>query len=107
MNDFVTVTTTTDSPDEARRLSTAVVEARLAACGQVSSPIISTYWWQGSVETATEYRIEFKTREPLAQLLIAFLKDRHSYQTPEILVTPIVTGHQDYLDWIEAETQAG
>jgi periplasmic divalent cation tolerance protein len=105
MSDFVTVTTTTDSLEEARRLSAAVVESRLAACGQVSSPITSTYWWQGNVETATEYRIEFKTREPLARLLVEFLKDRHSYQTPEILVTPIVAGHHDYLDWIATETR--
>lgn len=104
MSDFVTVSTTTDDVDEARRLSAAAVEARLAACGQVSSPVTSTYRWRGKVETATEFRIEFKTREPVARLLLAFLKERHSYETPELLVTPIVTGHQDYLDWIAAET---
>jgi periplasmic divalent cation tolerance protein len=106
MNDFVTVTTTTDSVEEAKRLSAAVVEARLAACAQVSAPVTSTYWWQGRVETATEYRIEFKTRAPLARPLLEFLKDLHSYDTPELLVTPVVTGHQDYLDWIDAETPA-
>jgi periplasmic divalent cation tolerance protein len=106
MSDFVTVTTTTDSLAQARRLAAAAVEARLAACAQVSSPVTSTYWWQGRVETAEEYRIEFKTRGVLARPLLEFLKERHSYQTPELLVTPIVTGHQDYLDWIEAETQA-
>jgi periplasmic divalent cation tolerance protein len=104
MSDFVTVSTTTDDVDEARRLSAAAVEARLAACGQVSSPVTSTYRWRGEVETATEFRIEFKTREPIARLLLAFLKERHSYETPELLVTPIVTGHQGYLDWIAAET---
>jgi periplasmic divalent cation tolerance protein len=69
MSDFVTVTTTTDSLAQARRLAAAAVEV-------------------------------------LARPLLEFLKERHSYQTPELLVTPIVTGHQDYLDWIEAETQA-
>jgi len=106
MSDFETVTTTTDSLDEAKRLSAAAVEARLAACAQVSSPVTSTYWWQGRVETATEYRIEFKTRGPITRQLLEFLKERHSYQTPELLVTPILTGHQNYLDWIEAETRA-
>jgi periplasmic divalent cation tolerance protein len=106
MSDFVMVTTTTDSLDEARRLSAAAVEARFAACAQLSAPVTSTYWWQGQVETATEYRIEFKTRGPLAGPLLEFLKELHSYETPELLVTPIVTGHQDYLDWINAETRA-
>ena len=105
MSDFVTVTTTTDSLDEAKRLSAAAVEARLAACAQISAPVTSTYWWQGRVESATEYRIEFKTRGPVAGPLLEFLKERHSYETPELLVTPIVTGHPDYLDWINAETR--
>ncbi len=106
MSDYVTVTTTTDSLDEANRLSAVAVEARLAACAQVSAPVMSTYWWQGRVETATEYRIEFKTRGPLARQLLDFLKERHSYETPELLVMPVVTGHQDYLDWIDVEARA-
>ncbi|HEV2344358.1 MAG TPA: divalent-cation tolerance protein CutA [Actinocrinis sp.] len=104
MTDFVTVTTTTDSTEEAQRLSTSAVEARLAACGQVSSPITSTYWWQGKVETATEFLIEFKTRASLADRLTEHLKTNHSYDTPEVVVTPITGGNSAYLEWIAAET---
>ena len=107
MTDFVTVTTTTDSAEEAQRLSAAVVEARLAACGQQSSPVTSTYWWQGRVESATEYRIDFKTRAALAEPLVAFLRERHSYQLPEIIVAPITGGNPAYLEWIETETETG
>lgn len=105
MTDFVTVTTTTDSAEEAQRLSASAVEARLAACGQVSSPITSTYWWQGKVETATEIRIEFKTRSELAAKLVDHIAAMHSYDTPEVLVTPISTGHPSYLAWIDEVTE--
>jgi periplasmic divalent cation tolerance protein len=105
-SDCVTVTTTVDGAQAAQRLAGTAVEARLAACAQVTGPITSTYWWQGALETATEYRVEFKTRAERADELVAYLKDRHAYEVPEVLVAPIVGGNADYLAWIAAETQA-
>lgn len=104
MTDFVTVTTTTDNPDEAQSLAASAVQARLAACAQVSTPIASTYWWEGKVETAQEYRVDFKTRAELADRLTQHVKAAHSYDTPEVIVTPIVGGNPAYLEWIAAET---
>jgi periplasmic divalent cation tolerance protein len=104
-SDVVTVTTTTDNPEEAQRLSASAVENRLAACGQVSSPITSTYWWQGKVETATEYRIDFKTQTGLAEKLIEHIKVSHSYDVPEVVVTPITEGNAAYILWILQETR--
>lgn len=103
MTDHVTVTTTTDTTGEAERLATTAVEQRLAACAQVA-PITSTYWWQGKIESATEYRVDFKTRADLAGPLTVHLKATHSYTTPEVIVTPIAGGNPDYLAWIDAET---
>jgi hypothetical protein len=34
----------------------------------------STCWWQGKVETAREYRIDYKTAAALAERLTAHLK---------------------------------
>jgi periplasmic divalent cation tolerance protein len=105
MTEFVTVTTTTDTAEEAQRLSASAVEARLAACGQVSAPIASTYWWEGKIETASEYLIEFKTRADIADRLTDHLKANHSYDTPEVVITPIMGGNPAYLAWIETETE--
>jgi periplasmic divalent cation tolerance protein len=58
---YCQVATTTDSREAAEVLSRSAVEARVAACGQVGGPITSTYWWEGTVETAEEWRITFKT----------------------------------------------
>jgi periplasmic divalent cation tolerance protein len=35
----------------------------------------------------------------------AAVKEMHSYSTPAILVIPIESVEQSYLDWIMAETQ--
>jgi len=103
--DHVTVTTTTDSEDEAKRLAASAVQARLAACAQVSQPITSTYWWQGKVETATEYRIDYKTASRLADRLREHIVEQHSYDTPEVIVTPIIDGNPAYMLWILQETR--
>jgi periplasmic divalent cation tolerance protein len=103
--DYLQVTTTTDSRDEADRLARLAVEGRLAACAQVLSPISSTYWWQGQVETAEEWMVLVKTTRERVQELISRIVAEHSYDTPEVIATPIVSGNPAYLDWIATETR--
>src|SRR5262245_40209634 len=100
----VTVTTTTDSPDVADRISRTAVEARLAACGKVSGPVTSTYRWQGQVETATEWLVLFITTEAKTGPLIEHITALHPYDVPEVVVTPVIGGSPAYLDWVAAQT---
>ena len=101
---YVQVTTTTDSREEAEKLSRLVVDHRLAACAQVGGPITSTYRWQGKIETAEEWVVFMKTTAGRADQLITRVRAEHSYDTPEIIATPIVAGNPGYLDWMSAET---
>src|SRR5215472_172096 len=98
------VVTTTDSREDADRLARSAVEGRLAACGQVVGPVTSTYWWEGAVQTATEWQCVLKTTAARFEELRAHLEREHSYDTPEIVATPIVAGAASYLDWIQRET---
>jgi periplasmic divalent cation tolerance protein len=102
---YCQVVTTTDARDAAESLSRSAVEARVAACGQVSGPIISTYWWQGQVETAEEWRITFKTPLDRYAALEQHIRDHHSYDVPEILGSPVTAGNPAYLDWLTEETR--
>jgi periplasmic divalent cation tolerance protein len=101
---FLQVTTTTDSESEARKLAELAVGSRLAACGQVMSPITSVYWWQGKVENAQEWMVVLKTTAGRVERLMERLRAEHSYDTPEIVAVPIVSGDPAYLDWIATET---
>jgi periplasmic divalent cation tolerance protein len=103
---FLQVQTTTDSRAEAVELAQSAVEARLAACAQVTGPIASTYWWEDGLEKAEEWLIMLKLPAERFDDLAEFLTERHSYDDPEIIATPIVAGSQSYLDWIAEETQA-
>ena len=101
--DYVLVTTTTDTDTEARSLAEALVGDRLAACAHVRS-VASVYWWDGVVQKTSEYEIEFKTPAHLTQELTANIVARHSYDMPQVIVTPILDGSPAYLAWLTAET---
>ncbi len=105
MPDYIEVHSTTDSREEADKICAAVVEARLAACAQVTGPIRSTYWWQGKIERADEYFLMMKTTRDRFEALAALIRENHSYETPDIVAVPILEGTEDYLAWISAETQ--
>jgi len=101
---FLQVQTTTDSRAEAVELAREAVEARLAACAQVSGPVASTYWWEGRLERAEELLLTFKLPASGYQALADFIARSHSYDEPEIIATPIVAGSEGFLSWIEEET---
>ena len=102
---YLQVQTTTDSRAEAMELSRAAVEARLAACAQVAGPVASMYWWDGGLERAEEWLVLLKLPVDRYDELAAFLTERHSYDEPEIIAVPIVTGSAAYLTWMREETR--
>jgi periplasmic divalent cation tolerance protein len=101
--DCLQVSTTCPSRELADRLAAILVEERLAACAQVEGPISSTFHWEGRIDTATEWRCQFKTTRSRLPALTARIEALHSYAVPEILAFPIVGGSPAYLDWIENE----
>lgn len=88
----------------AESIGAAAVEARLAACVNILPGMRSIYRWQGATEVADEVVAFFKTRADLAERLCAVIAARHPYDTPAIVVLPIVGGSGRYIDWIVAET---
>ncbi|MFD9886220.1 divalent-cation tolerance protein CutA [Streptomyces alboflavus] len=103
----LTVLTTTDTPDKADALARGAVEARVAACAQISGPVTSVYRWEGAVETAREWQVLLKTTESRYPDLESWLLAAHDYETPEIIATPVTGGSAAYLSWVAAETSEG
>lgn len=105
MTTAIQITITAGSRDEANHLAALLVERRLSACVQVSGPIASTYRWQGKIETSSEWLCVAKTTRQLFAAVEAAIRQAHSYDTPEILATPIVDASSDYLAWLRAQVQ--
>ncbi|MFQ5906329.1 MAG: divalent-cation tolerance protein CutA [bacterium] len=100
---FSIIYTTTDSDQEAEKISKELLEKRLVACANIF-PINSLYWWQGKIERSGEVAVIFKTRTELLDSAIEAIRQLHSYEVPCIVAYEMTTGHQAYLDWIETET---
>ncbi len=104
MTDLLLTCITTPDEALASRIAAAAVDARLAACAQVSGPLRSTYRWEGAVEQATEWGCQLKTTRAALPGLTALIRALHPYDVPEIIAIPIVEGHAPYLAWITDAT---
>ena len=93
------VMTTASTEDEAEALAAAIVEARLAACVQVQR-VRSFYVWQDALHHEPEWLLMIKTLSVRYAALEAFIRERHSYETPEIVQVPVTDGSPDYLRWL-------
>jgi len=103
MKSYIQVTTTTETKEQAEKISQHLVETKLAACVQISGPINSIYRWKGKVENAQEWLCMIKTREELFDKVESAIRKFHSYETPEIVAAPIVKGSKEYLTWLDDE----
>lgn len=103
MQQYATIMSTAATKEEGQRLARGLVEAKLAACVQLL-PIESFYVWDDAVRNDAEVLLLMKTRRSCFDAIRAYLKDHHSYDTPELVCLDIVEGEQRYLDWIDANT---
>ena len=86
---------------EARRIARAVVEARLAACVNVlATAVDSIYRWKGKIDVSREYLLIMKSTTRCLPELERTVRRMHSYDVPEFLVLPDVSGSREYLRWL-------
>jgi periplasmic divalent cation tolerance protein len=97
----VVVLVTAPSTKEAEAIGRSLVEARLAACVNISPGVRSLFRWQGAIEDQEEALLLVKSRSDLVPSLIEAVKRLHSYTVPEVIALPILAGSPDYLAWID------
>ena len=100
MIDKVAILVTTASCDEGMKIARHLVEARLAACVNVSQSIESVYRWEGQVVEEAEFLLIIKSSRGLFPEIRTEITKLHSSQTPEIICLPVVDGSRRYLQWI-------
>ena len=105
MTTLLYVTTTLERKDDAERLGNALLEKRLIACAQISSPITSIYRWRGKTTTATEFVLGVKTISQCFPQIEKFLLQEHPYEVPEIIAQEIPLASKAYKDWVILEVE--
>ena len=106
MNDLLLVLTNLPDSEAAQRLSAQIIESNSAACVNQLAPCVSTYRWQGKIETACEVPLLIKTSRSAYPRLEALILSAHPYELPEIIAVPVTTGLPAYLDWVSQQTQS-
>jgi periplasmic divalent cation tolerance protein len=105
--DAVIVLTTVSSHEDAVAIGRTLVEEQLAACVNVLPAMTSLYRWQGQVQSDQEHQLIIKTMGVRVEALRSRLHALHTYELPEFLVVPAVSGSDRYLGWIAESTASG
>jgi periplasmic divalent cation tolerance protein len=105
MTDKRLVLSTAGSEDEARKIATALVEQKLAACVNIIPQIESIYRWQSKVESSREWLLLIKTTAEKFASVRDAIRELHSYDLPECIAIAVDDGSSDYLRWIEDSIQ--
>ncbi|BAE73577.1 putative cation tolerance protein [Sodalis glossinidius str. 'morsitans'] len=90
------------APDDvcAHAIARRLLADKLAACVTLLPGATSLYYWQGALKQEAEVQLLIKSHAALQQAVFAQIKAHHPYQTPELLVMPVIGGDPDYLSWL-------
>jgi periplasmic divalent cation tolerance protein len=86
--------------ETARKVVREMIEARLAACGNILPPIHSIYRWKGKLESSEETLVIFKLEAERYGDFEAKLRALHPYEVPEIISVKVDSGLPEYLRWV-------
>ena len=104
--DAIAVFITAPNREEASRLAEMLIQTRLAGCVQILPGVESVYRWQGQIERSEEFLLIAKTASTKFVELEKEVRAIHSYETPEIVAVPVVSGSQPYLEWLMASVSS-
>lgn len=104
MEQLADITITTENQQDADELTSALVEERLAACGNIAD-IRSIYRWQDSVDRDPETLILLHTRASLVPEVIERVTELHTYDEPQIVALPVLAAAPGYHAWVLESTR--
>ncbi len=96
----ILVLTTTDSAELAQRIASALVEVGQAACVNIVPGIRSIYRWEGKVCEEGEWLLVIKSVAEQFDAVRSHIRRLHTYQLPEVIAVPVISGDPDYLRWL-------
>lgn len=98
---LLVVETTVDDLVIAEKIAKQLLEVKLVACAQISSPISSFYVWDSKTCIEKEWRIVCKTTIELKNELEEKIKDIHPYDVAEIVYS-VKECSAEYFSWVQS-----
>jgi uncharacterized protein involved in tolerance to divalent cations len=103
--EFILVFSSAGSQIEASKIAETLIESKLAACVSILPGVTSHYCWDKKKESSYEVLMIIKALKKNFESLKSTIKDLHSFETPEILMLPVIGGSEDYLNWMKAAAE--
>jgi periplasmic divalent cation tolerance protein len=101
----ILILSTADSLDLARKIASALVQAREAACINIIPGIRSVYCWEGELCDEGEFLLLIKSSSERFEAVRSKIRSLHTYQVPEIIAIPITDGDSSYLAWLRSSVE--
>lgn len=98
----IVIFSTTDTPELASRIATAIVESGEAACVSIVPGIRSIYRWEGKVQNEAECLLFIKSTSEKFEAVRSRIRHLHTYEIPEVIALPVTAGDPDYLAWFHS-----
>lgn len=100
---YCMIETAFDKLDEAKKVIDKLLNEKLvASCQMVESN--SKWIWKKELEESKEYLVFMKTKKSLQEKVYEVITDIHSYDCFEFAVFDLDSCNNNYLNWIEEET---
>ncbi len=100
MSDVCTVMTTCGSEETALTIAAALVDQAYAACVNIVPSIKSYYYFKGETHLDEEVMLIIKTTREMFPQVAEVITDLHTYEVPEILMFPVESSSEPFLQWI-------
>ena len=92
--------TTTETEEEAVKISNKLVQTSLAACVQIK-PVKSYYMWESKMESSEEFQLTIKCCLNHFDRLETVIKQNHSYDVPQIVCYKLDKCSNSYLQFMK------
>ena len=104
-SDSIVIFVTSGSSKEALKIGKTLVEDELVACANIIPQVRSIFHWKGEICDESEILLIMKSKAALFEKIVERVIELHSYEVPEIISLPILSGSKDYLHWIAEVTK--
>ena len=92
--------TTTETEEEAVKISNKLIQSSLAACVQIK-PVKSYYMWESKMESSEEFQLTIKCCLNHFERLETVIKQNHSYDVPQIVCYKLDKCSNSYLQFMK------
>ena len=102
---YMQIQWTASSLEEAKTIAEELVRNELVACANILPGIESIFSWEGKVQHAQEVKVFFKTSPENFDEICVMIKEKASYEVPEISGITMDACSADFLKWVYAVTK--